>query len=138
MTASEPGRNRTASAIFTLEELWLLQSVIRHEMAGAEQWHHAPVSLELNDQVADALVRCEESELGEAALLLAWDDCLAIDFCVPQAAKSPAGVPIGKHVLMKSFHARRELQEGLAPTAEEPASPTSRDVFERLRRENGG
>lgn len=110
----------TASAVFTTDELWLLQSAIRHEMAQQEQWKAPPASASLNDQVAEALVRCEEASLTEAAILLSRNDCLAIDHNVSQSAKSAAGLAIGKSVLMKSFRARREIDEGEHPTALEP------------------
>ncbi len=110
----------TASVLFSIEELWLLQAAIRHEMAQQEQWKAPPVSAALNDQVAEALVRCEETGLAEAAILLTRLDCLAIDFNVSQSAKSAAGVPIGKAVLMKSYRARREIDEGTRPSVPEP------------------
>lgn len=127
----------TASALFTLEELWLLQSVIRHELAQGDQWKFPPASLELNDQVADALVLCEEHKLGEAALILSRGDCLVIDYCTPQSARSVAGVPIGRNVLLKSFIARRAIEDGPAPMAAEPAQPTAGEVRETLRRMQG-
>ena len=105
----------TACAVFSVDELWLLQSVIRHETPQMETWRFPPASLELNDQVADALLRCEEHALTEAALLLTRADCLAIDHTVPQGAKSVAGLPVGRTVLMKSFRARRELEDGPPP-----------------------
>ncbi len=107
----------TASAVFTVDELWLLQSAIRHEIAQIDGWHAPPASLALNNQIADALVLCEENGLSEAALLLTRGDCLAIDYNVPQTAKSPAGLAIGKSVLMKSFRTRQEIDEGRAPMA---------------------
>lgn len=138
MASIGPYANQTATAVFTQEELWLLQSSIRHEVPQHDQWHTAPASPELNDQVADSILRCEELALSEAALMLTWDDCLAIDYCVPQAAKSASGLPIGKSVLLKSYKARKEIREGLDPTAEEPGALTSSEVRERLRNMNGG
>lgn len=122
----------TASAIFTLEELWLLQSVIRHEMAQMESWKAPPVSLALNDQVAEALLFCHENNVGEAAILLTRADCLAIDFCVPQNAKSPVGVPTGRQVLLKSYHARADLDRPWRAAEEEPAAPTPAEIATRL------
>lgn len=127
----------TASALFSLEELWLLQSVIRHELAQGDQWKFPPASLELNDQVADALVLCEEHKLGEAALILSRGDCLVIDYCTPQGARSVAGLPIGRTVLLKSFIARRAIEDGPGPTAAEPAQPSAGEVREALRRMQG-
>jgi hypothetical protein len=124
----------TACVLFSLDELWLLQSVVRHEMAQQDQWKIPPVSAALNDQVADALVRCEEAGLGEVALVLTRADCLAIDYHVPQGAKSPSGVPIGRQLLMKSFRARRDIDEGLTLTADDPAQMTAEELAEQLRR----
>lgn len=129
---------RTATAIFTCEELWLLQSVIRHEAAQGEQWRYPPASLDLNDQVAESLLRCEELAIDEAALILTMADALAIDFCVPQSAKSPSGVAIGKSIIMKAFRVRRAIQEGNEAVAEEPGTLTASEVQERLRKINGG
>lgn len=124
--------DNTTSAVFSVDELWLLQSVIRHEMAQMEQWKAPPASASLNEQVSEALLFCHENGLGEAALLLTVRDCLAIDFCVPQGAKSPAGLPIGKNVLLKAFRARVELEEEWAPTREEPATPSHEEIASQL------
>jgi hypothetical protein len=138
MASIGPYANQTATAVFTQEELWLLQSSIRHEVPQHDQWHTPPGSPELNDQIVESILRCEELALCEAALILSWDDCLVIDYCVPQAAKSASGLPIGKSVLLKSYKARKQMREGLAPVAEEPGAPTSSEVRERLRNINGG
>jgi hypothetical protein len=124
---------QTTCAVFSCEELWLLQASIRHEMAGQDQWKAPPVSVSLNDQVADALVRCEEAGLTEAAIELSRHDCLAIDHCVPQGAKSASGLAIGKSVLMKSFKARRDIDEGrqYAP-ASEPEALSREDLAVKL------
>jgi len=125
---------QTASAVFTVEELWMLQSAIRHEVAQLEQWKFPPASLDLNDQIAECLLRCQDYGLAEGALILSRGDCLVIDFCVPQTAKSPAGLPVGKNILLKTFRARKQIAEGDSPDAEEPATPTVADVFEQMRR----
>jgi hypothetical protein len=127
----------TTSIVFSCDELWLLQSTIRHEVAQMEQWRVAPASPSLNDQVADALYRCTELNIGEAAVLVTRGDCLAIDYCVPQGAKSASGTPIGKSILMKSFKARRELDEGPELSADEPEQVSAVDVREQLRRLKG-
>jgi hypothetical protein len=127
----------TASEVFTLEELWLLQSVIRHEVPQLDQWDFPPASLDLNDQIAQALILCDEHSCGEAALVLSRGDCLVIDYCVPQGAKSVSGVPIGKHVLLKSFRARQALESSFMPNAEEPAQPTAGEVRDNLRHFQG-
>lgn len=126
------GQN-TASAVFSVEELWMLQSTVRHELAQIEQWKFPPASVDLNDQIAECLLRCHEYNLAEGALILSRGDCLVIDYCVPQTAKSVAGVPIGKNILMKSFRARMQLLDGDILAAEEPASPSAADVCEQLR-----
>ena len=128
---------QTCSALFTCDELWLLQSAIRHEVAQGDTWKYPPASVELNDQIADALVLCEENKLDDAALLLTRGDCLVIDFCVPQTAKSAAGVPIGKNVLLKSFKARRAIEQGPIAYSDEPAQLTPGEVRETLRRMQG-
>lgn len=127
----------TASELFTVDELWLLQSVVRHELPQVEQWDFPPASLDLNDQVAQALLLCDETGCGEAALILSRGDCLVLDYCVPQGAKSVAGVAIGKQVLLKSFRARRAIESSYLPTAAEPAQPTAGEVKEHLRNFQG-
>ena len=127
----------TASEVFTLEELWLLQSVIRHELPQDEQWDFPPASLDLNDQIAQALILCDESGFGEAALILSRGDCLVLDYCVPQAAKSISGLAIGKQVLLKSFRARRAIESFFLPSADEPTQPTAGEVREHLRNFQG-
>lgn len=128
---------QTTSIVFSCDELWLLQSTIRHEVAQMEQWKNPPASASLNDQVADALFRCSELNLTEAAILVTRGDCLAVDYCVPQGAKSASGAPIGKSILMKSFKARRELDEGPELSAEEPEQVAAIDVREQMRRMKG-
>jgi len=129
----------TTSIIFTCDELWLLQATIRHEVAQVEQWRiAAPASLSLNEEVSEALLRCEEIGLSEAAVLVSRSDCLVIDYCVPQGAKSPSGVAVGRSVLLKSFRARRELDEGPDNVAvEEPQEMTANDVRDQLRNMTG-
>jgi hypothetical protein len=127
----------TASELFTVDELWLLQSVVRHELPQMEQWDFPPASVDLNDQIADALVLCDENGCGEAALVLSRGDCLLIDYCVPQGAKSVSGLPIGKQVLLKSFRARRVIESNYLPSADEPSQPTAGEVREHLRNFQG-
>ena len=122
----------TASVVFTVEELWLLQSCVRHEAAQMDAWRFPPASLALNDEIADALVRCDDCGLTEAALLLTRADCLAIDHTVPQTAKSAAGVAVGKSTLMKSFRARRDIDEGLRPPVAVDGEPEQAELDARL------
>ena len=105
---------------FSYEELWLLQGVVRHEMQGQEVWKFPPASLDLNDQIARALLHCDVNKVPTAFLELTRGDTLAIDFLVPNTAKTAGGVMIGKAVLLKSFKARADIAEWFAATAEEP------------------
>jgi hypothetical protein len=47
-------------------------------------------------------------------------DCLLIDYVTEQDAKGSDGKPLGKPLLMASFSAYREIEEGPMPTAEDP------------------
>ncbi len=114
---------QTTPVTFTLEELWLLRAFVRHEVAQQESWKFPPASLELNDQVAEAILLCEEHELGEAVLLLTRGDCLVIDAVIPQDAKSVNGTRLGQTILLKTFAARRDLAGGPTASADEPSIP---------------
>jgi hypothetical protein len=123
----------TVSVVFTLDELWLIQACVRHEVAQVEQWHFPPASLSLNDAVASAILLCEE-ELGvrEAAVLLGRHDCLVLDYNVPATAKDANGRPIGKAVLLKSFRARQQLEDGFALASDAGQEMDSRTIRQRL------
>lgn len=95
--------------VFTLPELWLLQGKVRHEAASRDQWRVQPASQELNTQVAMAILLCEENGLPDACLEVSFDDCLVIDYVIPQDAKDSEGRPLGRPILRKSFVARRCL-----------------------------
>ena len=101
----------TSSQVFTLDELWLLQSVVRHELAQQDTWKFPPASVSLNDAIAEAILFCDDNKQGEAALILSRGDCLTIDYLVPQGAKSAAGQPIGRNILLKSYRARRYIED---------------------------
>lgn len=109
------------SVVFSLDELWLMQTCVRHELAQAEQWKFPPASLGLNDAIASAILLCEEQGLQEAAILLDRHACLVLDYNVPSTAKDANGKPIGRAVLLKSFRARQQLDDGpcLSRRAEE-------------------
>jgi len=92
---------------FSVDELWLLQSVIRHELAAAWAGSWPPANINLNDQIAEALVMCERFGVDSAILQLSRGDLYAIDYCVPAAAKDANGRPIGRIILLKSFEARQ-------------------------------
>jgi hypothetical protein len=110
----------TTPVAFTREELWLLRSFVRHEIPQQETWKFPPASIELNDQIAEAILLCEEHDIDEAVLLLTRGDCLVIDAVVPQDAKSVSGARIGQSILLKSFVARRDLAGGPTASAAEP------------------
>src|SRR5579871_2500573 len=97
----ERGLDETVPLVVSVAELWLLQRCIRHEIQGQETWKFPPAGVELNDQIATALLFCSEQNVGEAALQLSWGDLLAIDFAVPADAKDVNGRPIGRELLLK-------------------------------------
>lgn len=107
------------ACVFTLDELWYLQSIIRH---GQErEWNcPPPTSMGLNDEIAHAIVWCELMKQGDVALLLDRAACLAIDYCAKQGDKDAKGQLIGKTVIRKVCYVRAELA-GL---------PSSREEFE--------
>ena len=120
---------------FSLDQLWALNDLIRHESSDGRAWAFPSVSLSLNEKVADAILICEESRpfpesqpsatnqpsITEYTIELSHGDCLCIDYNVRQGMKSPGGVLIGKQILLKAFAARRELLPGFVATAQEPA-----------------
>lgn len=123
----------TTPLIFSIAELWLLQRCIRHELPQQEQWKFPPASLELNDQIATAILFCTEQSVQEAALQLSWGDLLAIDFTVPPDAKDVNGRPIGREALLKSFAARAALRRGYSlPEVTETIEPSKTDLQQRL------
>lgn len=120
-------------AIFSVEELWLLQSVIRHEVAQCDHWKYPPCSFDLNEQIADALLKCTEIGIKEAPLLLDLEMCLAIDACVSMSAKDrDSGKMIGQRILLASYKARRDLSGGPLPDASEIDDAAPADMAERL------
>ncbi len=129
------GPDETVPIVVSVAELWLLQRCIRHEVLGQETWKFPPASVELNDQIAAALLFCSEQNVGEAALQLSWGDLLAIDFAVPADAKDVNGRPIGRELLLKSFAARAALRRPYPlPDAEEVAEPSRTELHQRLMR----
>lgn len=123
----------TVPLIFTTDELWFLQSLVRHEMAQQDTWKYPPVSLELNDQVADVLLACHEFELKEGTLVLTRGDLLLLDYVVPQSATNVAGKNIGHPILLKTYQARRLLAEGSLGAASEPDETDAVVRLERWR-----
>lgn len=121
-------------AIFSLDELWVLQRYVRHECADREKWKFPPASLELNEQVTDAIRFCAETGTDEAALLLSKGDCLLLDMVVPQDAKTTKGVLAGPSILLRAYGVRHALTIDLEPTpAPEPDGPGTSEIEERLR-----
>jgi hypothetical protein len=118
----------TVSTLFSLDELWLLQSVVRHEHEGMDFWHFPTASLELNDQIATEILFCVEHKETEAPLLLSRGDCLILDCCVQSNMKDAQGVLLGKSILLKSFAARRALRDGALETGTEPSAPSVPEI----------
>lgn len=120
--------NTEASVTFSLDQLWLLNDVVRHEGDNSRVWKFPSASLELNEKVAEAILICEESRPGVSAppsissytLELSHGDLLCIDFWVRRGMKSPGGDPIGQKLLLETFKARRSLSGGWEATATEP------------------
>ena len=96
---------------FTLAELWLLNDLIRHEMADGDRWRYPPVSKELADEIALSILACEDHGFEEHTLTLSEGDLMVIDYNVRRDNKSPEGA-VGKHILLKTFRARSELAYG--------------------------
>ncbi|GEM_PF-3010711 len=137
--AGEPygrGLDDTVPMVVSVAELWLLQRCIRHELPAQETWKFPPAGVELNDQIAAALLFCTEQNVGEAALQLSWGDLLAIDFAVPADAKDVNGRPIGRELLLKSFAARAALRRPYPlPDAPAAAEPSGAELQQRLARQ---
>jgi hypothetical protein len=93
---------------FALNELWLLHDFVRHESADGKSWRFPPVCEELNDEIAFAIDCCESHDLEEYTLDLSRGDMLTIDYFIRRDHKTPEGAS-GKKVLLKVFHARKEL-----------------------------
>lgn len=116
---------------FSKDELWMLQRVVRHEVSPPWQGKWPTYSQDLNDQVAAAIVLCEDQAQSEAALQLSKGDLYLIDALVPVDAKTAAGTPIGKNILLKTFRARDAFSSLEIPlgSISEPAVP---DFEEKL------
>lgn len=103
--------NDTVRVEFSLPELWLMRGTVRHAIANEDQWKgYPPANVDLNDQIAAAILRCEEYNIGVTTLDLSRGDCLVIDFNVNQDAKDREGNEIGKELLLKTFKARKQLR----------------------------
>lgn len=120
----------------TLDELWLLQRVVRHEIPGQREMAFPWCSVALNDGIAEAIIMCEDERQTEAHLVVSRGDLLLIDAVVPADAKTPGGQLLGKSVLLKSFRARRELADDMQSTAHEPPRNIAQSVEEFVRAYN--
>ena len=109
--------NSQVPMMFTREQLWCLQRFVRHEAGIPWQGRWPITSVELNDAIAEAILFCEEQNQGEATLILGRGDCYLIDWLVPQDAKSPMGVLLGKEILLRSYRVRATLDGAAAATA---------------------
>lgn len=110
--------------VFLESELIYLHSRVRADCQGIEQWRHPPASRTLNDALAESISLCAESQtsgrpIREAAILLDYQQCLAIDATCSWYDKDSGAKLIGSVVLLKVFKARRELAGMMLPTARE-------------------
>lgn len=108
---------KVVPVIFTLDELWLLQGVVRHESQDQSRWQHPATSLEFNRLIAEAIVNCADDGFSDVALPMTAHFLMLVDYVVPQAAKDTSGLPIGKNILMKSFRAWKAMHDE-TPTAD--------------------
>ena len=96
---------------FTAAELWLLCNLVKpatkHIGFESEGAQAMPGSTRLNDQIADALIACEDSKLEEYTLDLTSEDLLLIAYVLEPSFKTPEGAS-GKQILLKTFRARQE------------------------------
>lgn len=96
---------------FTVDELWLLHYVIRHECPRMEDWESPPASPSLNKQLRLAILACETDQLREYTLQLSRRDLDVIDYNVKMDMQTPAAS--GRNILLKVFRATFELETGL-------------------------
>ncbi len=108
------------SVLFTKDELWVLQGFVRHETGQPWQGAWPNFSKDLNDQIANALLFCEDESQLDAAIVLSKGDCYAIDSLVPNSLKSAAGTLVGRAILLKTFRVRSQLEGSFTSTADEP------------------
>jgi hypothetical protein len=110
----------TAPVTLTLSELWLLHAFIRHEMPQQEQWKLPPTDLDLNEQIAFAIMACEEGGLHSYTLAMTVHQLLCVDYWIRDEHKTVTGAR-GKDILIKTFRARRSLSGELpVPVGDTP------------------
>jgi len=124
--------DKAVNITFEADELWLMQSVIRHEVPHRDDWRTPPADLDLNNQIAIAISLCAEHSLDEYTLELKASDLLIIDYNVRADMKDKNGKTAGKNILLKSFHARRDIRgedfHGLPERSDEPPSPSLGEI----------
>ncbi len=96
---------------FTLAELWMLHDLVRHDENAVSEYKWPTVSTGLNEQVALALVACEDGGLKSYMLALGAGGLLLLDYHVRRDMKTPEGAN-GAAVLLKTFRARRDMAYG--------------------------
>ncbi len=106
---------RGAPVEFTLAELWMLHDLVRHDEDAVSEYKWPTVSTGLNEQVALAIVACEDGGLKSYTLALDRGGLLLLDYHVRRDMKTPEGAS-GAAVLLKVFRARRDAAYG--PTAD--------------------
>ena len=97
--------------VFSIAELWLLDSCVRHEIDGQDRWKFPPASKELTIEIALAINACVEGKLNEYTLLLSTGDLLVLDYNIRQGHKNMEGAR-GQDILLKVFHALSQLALG--------------------------
>lgn len=117
-----------AAVSFTVAELWLLNSFVRHEMQDQEGWMFPPASRDLNQEIALAIVACGDCKLDGYTLSLSRGDLLVLDYNIRQDMKTPEGAS-GHAILMKVFEAMRDAAYDY-PTASEGSDRTYREAKE--------
>lgn len=128
-------KTKKIQIIASQDELWLMQKVVRHEMADQGKWEIPPVSKELNEAVAEALVFSTDQKQNEVHLSLTEADTFVLDFVIPADAKNAQGVVVGRLLLLKIYRARLELSRPypMPQLLEEPKlSYVAQDVIDIL------
>lgn len=109
---------KTHPVPFALADLWLIQGFVRHEMAQQDTWKFPPASLSLNSSIAEAILFCVDQNEPEAVIDLSLGDCLVFDYLIPNTLSDVDGKPVGREILLKTFRARRAIEDGTALTAD--------------------
>ena len=118
-----------SSIEFTINELWLLNSFVRHDEDAINKKRWPVVSTELNEQIALAIVACEDSGLEGYTLLLTKGDLLLIDYHIRCDTKTPEGAK-GKEILLKIYRARRDML--LGPLADDTEEESYKEAMKRI------